>query len=328
MLQGCRLSAARQRSAPLLPMQMCDAARPQPLGQSNFVLLRNTLAHTISKRPTICRMNLLRGKLRSNGPLMCADLIFRVSDIAKLLAKTNFPQQAKYIHFSKLVRESGPWTGDTLLLKHTPLVRFLFSENSGGSFCARRNYASLEFWGSPQSWQLVSRDEAPLSHSVVFPLLSGERKRGPGNVCQRNCWGLMLVVPRARAGGRAGNLLSRRLLSSCTASHNSSKVNPCRRRVARVNRNTGCLTPQAAQRRRRALHAGKGALQLFSLWLCVRAAPYLHAARRHVCRKALFAQAEKNFQHSRQYWFSIKRRQCIQLKGRALFVHARAQPAF
>lgn len=122
MLQGCRLSAARQRSAPLLPMQMCDAARPQPLGQSNFVLLRNTLAHTISKRPTICRMNLLRGKLRSNGPLMCADLIFRVSDIAKLLAKTNFPQQAKYIHFSKLVRESGPWTGDTLLLKHTPLV--------------------------------------------------------------------------------------------------------------------------------------------------------------------------------------------------------------
>lgn len=84
---------------------------------------------------------------------------------------------------------------------------------------------------------------------------------------------------------------------------------------SRANRNTGCLTPQAAQRRRA---PEKAAAFNFSLCGCASERHLICMRRQHVCRKALFAQAEKNFQHSRQYWFSIKRSECIQLKGSSL----------
>lgn len=228
---------------------MCDAARPQPLGQSNFVLLRNTPAHTISKRPTICQMNLLRGKLRSNGPLMCADLIFRVSDIAKLLAKTNFPQQAKYIHFSKLVRE-WPLDGRLAAFETHPFGGFFSPKTPAAAFVQDETTRPSNS-GGPHRVGSLFHVTRPLCRTLLFFLFYLARGKEGRGTCASVIVGVWCWWCSARVGGLAGNLLSRRLLSSCTGSHNSSKVNPCRRRVARANRNTGCLTPQAAQRRRR-----------------------------------------------------------------------------
>jgi hypothetical protein len=137
-------------------------------------------------------------------------------------------------------------------------------------------------------------------------------------VCQRNCWGLMLAVPHARerAGGKSALLLSLADFYQVARGVIIQASQPLQPACSsRANRNTGCLTPQAAQRRRA---PEKAAAFNFSLCGSASQRHLICMRRQHVCRKALFAQAEKNFQHSRQYWFSIKRSECIQLKGSSL----------
>lgn len=144
-------------------------------------------------------------------------------------------QKSRILSCFCLVKMSPKMDAAVVLLKHTPLV--VSSPKLGApAFVQDETGARLSNSGGPHRVGSLFHVTRPLCRtlSVVFPLLSGARGKGGPGTCASVIVGVWCWCVWCCEICSLLLLLSPRLLSSCTGSHNSSKVNPCSQRVAQT----------------------------------------------------------------------------------------------